>query len=206
MNWIDIVIIIALIVPALIGLWQGFVKTLLSLVGLIVGVIVASNFYEALAGVLTFISNPSIANIVAFIIILLAVMAIAAIIAAVLRAILKAIMLGWADRLAGAVLGFFFGAVFIGGVLAGFAKFFGEGAVTHSLLAGILLDKVPTGAGPAPQRLRLDKRPLQIADERRQSGALEASLPNFQQREAALSVRASDRCPHREVPGRLPLL
>ena len=143
MNWLDIIIVIALASGTLAGLWQGFVKTLFSLVGLIVGVIMASNFYEALSGKLTFISNPGIANIVAFAIILLAVMAIAAIIAAVLRAILKAIMLGWADRLAGAVLGFLFGAIFIGGILAGFARFFGEGAVTESLLAGILLDKVP---------------------------------------------------------------
>ena len=143
MNWLDIVILVALVAPTLLGLWQGFIKTLLSLVGLVLGVIVASNFYEALAGVLTFISNPGIANIVAFVILLVAVMVLAAIIAAVLRAILKAIMLGWADRLAGAVLGLLFGAVFMGAVLAGFVKFFGEGPVTDSLLAGLLLDKVP---------------------------------------------------------------
>jgi membrane protein required for colicin V production len=143
MNWLDIVILVALLVPAVLGLWQGFVKTLLSLVGLIVGVIVASNFYEALARMLTFISDPGIANIVAFALILVAVMVLAAVVASILRAILKAIMLGWVDKLAGAVLGLLFGAIFMGAVLAGFVKFFGEGLVTESLLAGLLLDKLP---------------------------------------------------------------
>ncbi len=150
MNWLDIVIIVALIIPIFLGLFVGFIKTVLSLAGMIVGVVLASNFYQGLAGMLTFISNRSIANIVAFIIILAAVILVATLVAIFLRAILRATKLGWLDRIAGAVLGFLTGAILISAILAGIVKFFGEGLVTESILAGVLLDKLPLVLGLLP--------------------------------------------------------
>jgi len=150
MNWLDIVIIVALIIPIFIGLMLGFIKTLLSLAGIIVGVILASNFYRELAGVLTFISNHNTANIVAFIIILVGVMLLAILAAILLRVILRAMTLGWVDRVGGAILGFVTGAILISAILASIVKFFGEGLVTESLLAGILLDKFPIVLGLFP--------------------------------------------------------
>jgi membrane protein required for colicin V production len=150
MNWLDIVIIVALIIPIFLGLFIGFIKTVLSLAGMIVGVVLASNFYQGLAGMLTFISNRSIANIVAFIIILAAVILVATLVAIFLRAILRATKLGWLDRIAGAVLGFLTGAILISAILAGIVKFFGEGLVTESILAGVLLDKLPLVLGLLP--------------------------------------------------------
>jgi membrane protein required for colicin V production len=150
MNWLDIVIIIALIIPIFVGLMLGFIKTVLFLAGMIVGVILASNFYKEFAGVLTFVSNQNIANIVAFIIILAVVMLLAILVAILLRAILRAMTLGWVDRLGGAILGFVTGAILISAILASIVKFFGEGLVTESLLAGILLDKFPIVLGLFP--------------------------------------------------------
>jgi membrane protein required for colicin V production len=150
MNWLDIVIIVALIIPIFVGLMLGFIKTLLSLAGIIVGVILASNFYRELAGVLTFISNQNTANIVAFIIILVGVMLLAILAAILLRVILRAMTLGWVDRVGGAILGFVTGAILISAILASIVKFFGEGLVTESLLAGILLDKFPIVLGLLP--------------------------------------------------------
>ena len=83
---------------------QGLIRTVLSIVGLIAGIILASRFYVQLGNVMTFISNKNVAHIVAFILILLVVMGIAAIIAAILRKLIRAIMLGWVDRLGGAVI------------------------------------------------------------------------------------------------------
>ncbi len=143
MNWLDIVITVALIIPIFTGLKQGLVKAALSLAGLIVGVILASNFYEQLAGVLGFISNEDIANVAAFIIILVVVMIIANVVAALLKFTAKAVMLGWIDRLGGAVFGFLMGAIFMGAILASLVKFFGTGLASESWLAGILLDKFP---------------------------------------------------------------
>lgn len=150
MNWLDIVIIVTLIIPIFLGLMLGLVRTVLSLVGIIVGIILASNFYRELAGVLTFVSNQSIANIVAFIIILVGVILLAILAAILLRAILRAMTLGWVDRVGGAILGFVTGAMVISAILASIVKFFGPALVTESLLAGVLLDKFPIILGLLP--------------------------------------------------------
>lgn len=143
MNWLDIIIIIALIIPIFTGLKQGLIKAALSLAGLIVGVVLASNFYQQLGRALGFITNEDIANIVAFILILAVVMVIASVLAAFLKYTAKAVLLGWVDRLGGAIFGFLIGAIFMGAVLATLVKFLGTGVVTESVLAGILLDKFP---------------------------------------------------------------
>ena len=152
MNVVDIIIIVALIIPLLIGLKVGLIKMAFSLVGLIVGVVLASNFYESLAGVLDFIPNEGIANIVAFALILIVVMVIAAVLARVLRSFIKFVMLGWIDHLGGAVVGFVIGAILVSAVLATLVKYYGTGMITESPLAAILLDKFPFVLGLLPER------------------------------------------------------
>jgi membrane protein required for colicin V production len=90
------------------------------------------------------------ANIVAFIIILGVVTLLALLAAFLLQAMLKAISLGWLDRVGGAVLGFVTSAIFISAILASIVKFFGQGPVTESLIAAILLDKFPIVLGLLP--------------------------------------------------------
>ncbi|GAI66173.1 unnamed protein product, partial [marine sediment metagenome] len=48
MNWLDIVIIVAIAIPTFIGLRMGIIKAALSLAGLIVGVILAGLYYVPL--------------------------------------------------------------------------------------------------------------------------------------------------------------
>ena len=150
MNWLDIVITVALIVPIFTGLRQGLIKAALSLAGLIVGVVLASNYYQELGGAMTFISDENVANITAFIIILVVVMIIAFVLAAVLKYTAKAVLLGWVDRLGGAIFGLFMGAIVMGAILAILVKFIGEGLLTESVLAGFLLDKFPIILGLLP--------------------------------------------------------
>ena len=88
MNWVDIVIIIYLCLSVISGFMQGLIRTVLSIIGLIVGIILAAHFYKQLGDVLTFISNKNVADIVAFIFILLVVMGIAALIAWILRSLI----------------------------------------------------------------------------------------------------------------------
>ncbi len=150
MNGLDIVIIIYLIISVLGGIAQGLIRSLLSVIGLIVGIILASNFYQQFGGVLTFIHNTDIANIAAFVIILLAVMAIAALIAFLLRSFIKAIMLGWVDRLGGGVFGLIMGALSVSALLAIIVKFSDSSLITGSSLAGFFLDKFPMIMGLLP--------------------------------------------------------
>lgn len=143
MNWVDIILLVFLVIQTLVGLWQGLVKSLLNLAGIVIGVVLASNFYKPLADAMGFISNREIANIVAFVIILVVVIIIALILARIIKALLKMVMLGWVNHLGGAVFGFLMGAVIAGAMLATWVKFFGSDILAGSLIAGILLDKFP---------------------------------------------------------------
>lgn len=143
MNWLDIILIIALVGSAFIGLRLGIIKAVLSLVGLIVGVVLAGNFYEPVSSWFGFISNDNAANIVAFILILVGVMLLAALLARLLKLAASITMLGWVDRIGGAVFGFLMGAILLSALLATWVKFLGTGLVTESFLAGVLLDKFP---------------------------------------------------------------
>jgi len=143
MNWVDIVIIIYLILSVISGLAQGLIRSVLSIIGLIVGIILASHFYKQLGDILSFISNKNAADIVAFVIILLVVMGIAALIALILRSIIKGIMLGWIDRLGGAVFGLILGALSVSAFLAIIVKYTSSSLITNSLLAGFFLNKFP---------------------------------------------------------------
>jgi membrane protein required for colicin V production len=150
MNGLDIVIIIYLIVSAIAGLAQGLIRSVLSVIGLIVGIILASNFYQQFGNVLTFINNEDVANVIAFVIILLVVMAIAALIAFFLRKMIQAVMLGWIDRVGGALLGLILGALSVSALLAIVMKYSNPEFVTNSALSAFFLDKFPMIMGLLP--------------------------------------------------------
>ena len=143
MNWVDIVIIIYLCLSVISGFMQGLIRTVLSIIGLIVGIILAAHFYKQLGDALTFISNKNVADVVAFVFILLVVMGIAALIAWFLRSLIKAIMLGWVDKIGGAVLGLILGALSISAILAIIEKVSNSSMITDSKFAAFFLDKFP---------------------------------------------------------------
>ena len=144
MNWLDIVIIVLIAIPTLIGLRTGLIKSAFSLAGAIVGIILAGNFYFVLAEQLTFISQQSIAKIAAFAIIFIGIMIVAGILATILTKIVSMVLLGWVNHLGGAAFGFLLGAVFCAALLAIWAKFLGiSETISTSELAVTLLDRFP---------------------------------------------------------------
>jgi membrane protein required for colicin V production len=143
-SWLDIVIVVGLALSVLSGLKNGLIKSVLTLVGVIVGVVLAGWFYAPLAERLVFISNPAVAQVVAFAIILVVVMIAAAIAAAVLKWTAEAVLLGWLNRLGGAVFGMVLGAIFWGAALAVWLKFIGPAQVIlDSGIATFLLGIFP---------------------------------------------------------------
>ncbi len=144
MNWLDIVIIVPLAIATLIGLKIGLIKAVLSLIGVIVGVILAGRFYVPLSEQLSFIPHAGAAKIVAFAIILIGVMVVAGVLARLFKWAASMMMLGWVNRLGGAVFGLLLGAIAWGALLAACARFFDiTGVVSQSLLARVLLDYFP---------------------------------------------------------------
>jgi membrane protein required for colicin V production len=143
MYWLDIVLLILLALSAFNGFVQGLIKAALSLVGIIIGVLLAGNLYQPLSDLLGFIPNEDIADIVAFLLILVGVMVIANLLARLLKTVATIVMLGWVNRLGGAIFGMLVGAIFLSAILATWAKFFGSDTVTESVIASFFLDKFP---------------------------------------------------------------
>ena len=151
MHWLDIVILVIMATSAFLGLRIGIIKAILSLAGLIVGIILAGRFYSPLAEQLSFIPQAGVAEVVAFAIILIVVMVIAVVLARLLKWAASAMMLGWVNHLGGAVFGFFLAAILCGALLALWVKFLGaSGTITQSGLADILLDRFPIILGLLP--------------------------------------------------------
>jgi len=144
MSWLDIVILVAIAIAAFLGLRMGLIKAVLVLAGIIVGVILAGHYSGPLGERLTFIPGEGIAEVVAFAIILIGVLLIAAVLARLLTWTAKAIMLGWVNRLGGAIFGLLLGAIFCSAFLAMWVNFVGmEKAIAESAIAPILLDRLP---------------------------------------------------------------
>jgi membrane protein required for colicin V production len=143
LNWLDIVIAIILIVAILLGLKAGLIKTVLSFIGLILGIFLAGRFYLSLAGLFSFLPDAA-ARVVSYVLIIIVVMIIIALIAWILDKFISAILLGWLNHLGGAVFGLFLGGLFCGGVLAIWVKYVGGGdTVNGSFLGRFLVNSFP---------------------------------------------------------------
>jgi membrane protein required for colicin V production len=150
MSWLDIVIIVVIGISVFNGLRTGLIKMLFTVAGIFLGIFLAGRFSDDFAGVLTFIPDDW-SKIAAFAIILVAVMVVAWILGTILSKLISLVLLGWVNRLAGAVLGLFVGALLCGAVLSIWVKYLGIGdSVAGSALANFLLDKFPIVLGLLP--------------------------------------------------------
>ncbi len=144
MSWLDVIIVIVIAVFAFLGLRMGIIKAVLSLAGLIVGVVLAGRYYAPFSEQLTFSSSANIAKIVAFAVILIGVMVIARVVAGLLKRVVSVLMLGWVDRVGGAIFGLVLGATLCGALLAIWIKYLGMAdTIAESALAFLLLDRLP---------------------------------------------------------------
>jgi membrane protein required for colicin V production len=150
MNWLDVIILVTLLAGLVGGLATGFIRGLLTLVGLVAAALLAGRLYGALAARLTFLNNEAAASVLGFAIIFLAVMLLTAVVIQVLRSAVQSIMLGWLDRALGGFIGLLLGALPWGLLLTLWAKFFGGGALESSSIASFLVAKFPLALALLP--------------------------------------------------------
>ena len=105
MNTLDIVLLVAAGIGMLYGLKSGLVKQLSFGAGIVIGLLQATIFYPKTAAWLQGLTlwDNLICTILGFIIIFVATTIIINLIGYILRWLLKAILLGWLDRILGAV-------------------------------------------------------------------------------------------------------
>ena len=107
MAIIDIIILAAFGLGAIIGFMKGFVKQLASLLGLIAGLLAAKALYASLAVKLcpTLTDSMTVAQVLAFVFIWLAVPLLFSLGASLLTRAMEAVSLGWLNYWLGAGLG-----------------------------------------------------------------------------------------------------
>ncbi len=108
-NPIDLIILGAITVGFILGIWKGFVRTLTALASLAFGVVLAIKYYPTVEPYLGKISalEPHLAMAISMILIFIAVQVIFVIIRRILSAIIDVTNLSWLDRVLGAVMGVF---------------------------------------------------------------------------------------------------
>jgi membrane protein required for colicin V production len=114
LNWVDILILVLLAVSALLGFRSGLIQSIFSLVGLILGIAVASWHYQRFEeNLLPVVHSQALAAAVSFALIAIVVMVVAGLLGLVLKSIIHGVGLGWLDKLAGLVFGLLRGALLV---------------------------------------------------------------------------------------------
>ena len=161
MPTFDVVLIALFLYFVFSGFWFGLIHTVGVLVGIIVGTIVAGNFYEPFANFMQFLFvKEGLANVVSFIIIFVLVNQLVGYIFQKLEKVFKLVsiipFLGSINRVAGAVLGIVVGILILGTILTvaqaypiseGFTHNLDTSPIAKMLIAGasILTALMPEG-------------------------------------------------------------
>lgn len=161
MNWVDVVILAAVTIAVVAGLFRGAVRTVFSAAGIVVGFLVASRESGAVGVLLERLVRPELAAVLGFVAVFFGIAVAFTLAGALFRKVLSGLMLGWLDRIAGAALGLLQAAVALGVlalVVEGFGSFpAARSSVTYpyALEAGaVLLRVIPQDT---LERLRWDR-------------------------------------------------
>jgi membrane protein required for colicin V production len=112
MNTLDTLLVVVLMISTALGLYWGLIRQLLSVVGLIAGIVLATRYGDRVAEALSsFISNDMATQVLGFLFVLIAVSAAASLLATILRRSVGLLFLGWADHMLGGLLGLLQGAL-----------------------------------------------------------------------------------------------
>jgi membrane protein required for colicin V production len=141
MTLFDWLLLAPLVYSTVQAFLRGLVRELFSLAGLIAGVLLASWNYSRLASPLSkFISNPAVANVVAFLLIAIGIMLVAALAGRLVHTTAHAVGLGFFNRLGGAAFGLLRGCLIGVAILMAISAFLpGTEWVKNSRLAPYFL-------------------------------------------------------------------
>lgn len=104
MNWFDLLLVMILLTGLFWGTWKGLVRQVLSLAGLVLGLLLALNFYSIPAVALNL--PPGFAELVGFALIFFSVSLVAMLLSKLTDKLLKAVSLSWLNRLGGGPMAF----------------------------------------------------------------------------------------------------
>jgi len=142
-NWLDIVIVVTIVAFTVTAYSAGLIREVVTLVGMIAGIIIAGLLYDNLAS--EFSDNDDAALAISFLVLLGSVYLIAQICAYIIKKAASLVMLGWLNHIGGVFFGFLKGILVVEVVLLVFAAYPGlgmDGAVDGSGLAPLFVEDV----------------------------------------------------------------
>ena len=114
MTWVDLAVVVVIAASVVGGIMQGVLRSACSVFGLVVGLALAIWNYARLGMIFKPIVHvEAIANAIAFLVIALVVMALANLVGLMLKRTMSWMGLGCLDKIAGAIFGFFQGALLV---------------------------------------------------------------------------------------------
>lgn len=115
MNVLDIILLAAIGIGIIYGCWAGFVKQLTLGAGIVIGLLQATIFYQQAGIRLNELSgwNPLLCNILGFLSIFLGIALVINLTGILLRWLIKIVMLGWVDRILGAIFSMFIAVIIL---------------------------------------------------------------------------------------------
>ena len=152
----DWFLVVVLVLSTILAFLRGIIRALFSFAGFVIGILVASwNFPAVAAHLSNVITSVAVAEIVSFVLILALVVLLFHLAAALLQRTVKAVGLGFVDRLLGAIFGFFRGCLFGVAAMMALAAFVPHSPwMEHSVLAPYFLTGAHAVSFVVPDRFQ----------------------------------------------------
>ena len=156
LNYLDIVFITIISAFSIFGLIRGFVKEIVSIISIVLGLYIAIHWYGEAAQYLTFLRDQNLQNILGFIIVFIGGSLLLSLLGKLVSLALKDINLGCIDHLLGLVFGFVKGVVVVCVILLALASFLppSNKVLAESQLTPAIISLTKTIAASAPSSLK----------------------------------------------------
>lgn len=114
MNILDILLIM-IVAFCIIRSWsKGFIREIFSILGIIVGVLVASRYYQLLFPYVgRYISDEAFISLLSFTLVFLGTFIIVAVLGMLVKTLVRIMFVGWVDHTMGGIFGFVKGLLFV---------------------------------------------------------------------------------------------
>ena len=155
MNWLDIVLLVAIVVTTIWGIIKGFIRQVLGLAAVVAGLVLAGLYYRGVSDVLgSFIRKPLLANFLGFMVIFIATLVAGGLLGHLLTKAMKG-PLAMANRALGGVFGFVKAVVVCGILVFALLVFdLGQDTLRESWVARTTFDVTKAVVNLIPQELR----------------------------------------------------
>ena len=144
MSWLDLALMVSLATGGLVGMWVGFVRGVFAVGGVLLTLVLVSNFRETATSLLTdYVPSDTLATALGYAVTIGIAVAAAVIGAAIVRTILYRLFLGWVDRFAGLAVGLTAAVVISAGAVIGVAGLDYRSNFPSRGMAGTIFEKMP---------------------------------------------------------------